>query len=86
MLINVYLYFHIVLVAEIVKHFIPRLVELHNYNSYENKAKKKENWQILNRYIKIIFASVVLLDIFFGCIILYLCYLHITDQFIIFNV
>ena len=39
-----------VLAAEIVKHFCPRLVELHNYSSAHARAKKVENWDLLNRY------------------------------------
>ena len=38
--------------AEIVKHFAPRLVEIHNYSNSSSNTKKKENWTILNRNLK----------------------------------
>lgn len=40
-----------ILVAEIVKHFIPRLVELHNYASANSTNQKLNNWQTLNRKV-----------------------------------
>ncbi|EHB00975.1 Sperm flagellar protein 1 [Heterocephalus glaber] len=38
-----------VLVAEIVKHFHPRLVDLHNYIPASNTDQKLSNWSLLNR-------------------------------------
>jgi len=35
--------------AEVVKHFFPRLVELHNYQPTSSKKNKIYNWQALNR-------------------------------------
>lgn len=40
-----------VLVAEVVKHFHPNLVELHNYSSALAVNKKLINWHILNRKV-----------------------------------
>lgn len=40
-----------ILVAEIVKHFIPRLVEMHNYTSANSTNQKLNNWQTLNRKV-----------------------------------
>jgi len=43
-----------VLVAEVVKHFHPHLVELHNYASAHAISKKSVNWHILNRCINVL--------------------------------
>jgi len=37
-----------VLAAEIVNHFFPRLVEMHNYSAASSVDKKQYNWQTLN--------------------------------------
>ena len=37
-----------VLVAEVVSHFYPRLVELHNYSSANSLSQKMYNWNTLN--------------------------------------
>ena len=37
-----------VLVAEIVSHYFPRLVELHNYSAARSYAQKIYNWNTLN--------------------------------------
>ncbi|XP_022255649.1 sperm flagellar protein 1-like, partial [Limulus polyphemus] len=37
------------LVAEVIQHFFPRLVELHNYTPANSSSQKKENWYMLNR-------------------------------------
>ena len=37
-----------VLVAEIVSHYFPRLVELHNYSAANSYAQKIYNWNTLN--------------------------------------
>ena len=35
--------------AEVVKHYIPKLVDLHNYISAHSIAQKLYNWETLNR-------------------------------------
>ncbi|XP_039271984.1 sperm flagellar protein 1-like isoform X2 [Styela clava] len=40
-----------ILVAEVVRHFIPRLVEMHNYTSANSTNQKLNNWQTLNRKV-----------------------------------
>ncbi|XP_048193959.1 sperm flagellar protein 1-like [Perognathus longimembris pacificus] len=40
-----------VLVAEIVKHFCPRLVDLHNYVPACSTDQKLSNWSLLNRKV-----------------------------------
>lgn len=37
------------MLAEIVKHFYPRLVDLHNYVPTCNTDQKLSNWSVLNR-------------------------------------
>ncbi|XP_045424370.1 uncharacterized protein LOC123650033 isoform X2 [Lemur catta] len=39
------------MLAEIVKHFHPRLVDLHNYTPTCNTDQKLSNWHILNRKV-----------------------------------
>ena len=38
-----------VLMAEIVKHFFPKLVQLHNYSTASSYTQKLYNWNTLNR-------------------------------------
>jgi hypothetical protein len=38
-----------VLVAEIVSHFFPKIVDLHNYSSGNSVQLKQSNWNTLNR-------------------------------------
>ncbi|KAH9524887.1 Sperm flagellar protein 1 [Bulinus truncatus] len=40
-----------VLVAEVVRHFIPKLVELHNYTPGSSTPQKMQNWFLLNRKV-----------------------------------
>lgn len=40
-----------VLVAEIVAHFLPKMVELHNYSSASSQGQKLINWDTLNRKV-----------------------------------
>ena len=40
-----------VLVAEIVHHFIPKLVEIHNYSAANSVTQKKDNWSTLQRKV-----------------------------------
>lgn len=37
-----------VLVAEVVKHYIPKLVDLHNYSAAHSVAQKIYNWNTIN--------------------------------------
>ena len=37
-----------VLVAEIVKHFLPKMVEMHNYSQAHSVSQKTYNWNTLN--------------------------------------
>lgn len=39
------------LLAEIIKSYLPRLVELHNYPSCSSIIKKRDNWNVLNRKV-----------------------------------
>jgi len=39
--------------AEVVKHFFPRLVELHNYSAAHSMQQKIYNWETLNRTVRI---------------------------------
>lgn len=38
-----------VMIAEVVRHFFPRMVDLHNYSPANSKGPKVVNWQTLNR-------------------------------------
>lgn len=40
-----------VLLAEVIKHYYPTLVELHNYQSASSTKIKEHNWQTLNRKV-----------------------------------
>ncbi|KAK7493242.1 hypothetical protein BaRGS_00015579 [Batillaria attramentaria] len=40
-----------VLVAEMIKHYFPRMVELHNYTPAHSSKQKMENWYLLNRRV-----------------------------------
>jgi len=40
-----------VLMSEVVKHFFPRMVDLHNYIKAEAFDKKKPNWKLLNHKV-----------------------------------
>ncbi|ESO98403.1 hypothetical protein LOTGIDRAFT_178147 [Lottia gigantea] len=40
-----------VLVAEVVKHSLPKLVELHNYAPANSTTHKIQNWSLLNRKV-----------------------------------
>jgi hypothetical protein len=42
-----------VLVAEVVSHFYPKQVDLHNYPAASSVAQRKVNWQTLNRKVLI---------------------------------
>lgn len=46
-----------VLVAEIVNHYVPRLVELHNYSAAHSVSAKTYNWNTLNRISLEIFSN-----------------------------
>lgn len=38
-----------VLLAEIVHHFVPKYVEIHNYSAANSTTQKLYNWNTLNR-------------------------------------
>eukprot|EP00039_Didymoeca_costata_P017158 m.316040 g.316040 ORF g.316040 m.316040 type:complete len:237 (+) comp16499_c0_seq8:254-964(+) len=40
-----------VLVAEVIRHFIPKIVELHNYQPASAVKQKLENWHVLQRKV-----------------------------------
>jgi len=37
--------------AEVLHHFYPKIVELHNYVGASSASKKKDNWITLNRKV-----------------------------------
>jgi hypothetical protein len=37
--------------AEVIRHFLPKLVELHNYSAANSVSQKFYNWKTLNRKI-----------------------------------
>ena len=39
------------LLAEIIKNYLPRLVDLHNYPSCSNSKHKESNWNVLNNKV-----------------------------------
>ena len=41
----------IVLLAEVVKHFFPHLVEIHNYSAAHSVSQKTYNWNTLNQKV-----------------------------------
>eukprot|EP00771_Trimastix_marina_P001773 gnl/Trimastix_PCT/2873.p1 GENE.gnl/Trimastix_PCT/2873~~gnl/Trimastix_PCT/2873.p1 ORF type:complete len:291 (+),score=59.76 gnl/Trimastix_PCT/2873:65-937(+) len=40
-----------VLMAEVVKHFLPKIVDLHNYSSANSLSQKMYNWETLNQKV-----------------------------------
>lgn len=56
-IISVTLFPSEVLTAEIVHHFLPHLVELHNYSPANSSLQKMENWKTLNSKMKLFFHS-----------------------------
>jgi hypothetical protein len=40
-----------VLVAEVVKQYVPHLVELHNYSAAHSVSQKTYNWNTLNQKV-----------------------------------
>jgi hypothetical protein len=42
-------FFFLVAAAEVVQHFAPKLVELHNYSPANAVSQKLYNWNTLNR-------------------------------------
>lgn len=44
-----------VLVAEIVAHYFPRAVELHNYSAASSITQKMYNWNTLNQKVTSLF-------------------------------
>jgi hypothetical protein len=41
----------VVLLAEVVKHYIPHLVEIHNYSAAHSVSQKTYNWNTLNQKV-----------------------------------
>ena len=41
-----------VLTAEVIHHFVPRLVDLHNYSPANATRQKAENWRLLNSKLR----------------------------------
>lgn len=39
----------LVMAAEVVKYFLPKLVDLHNYTPANSTQQKLSNWNVLNR-------------------------------------
>lgn len=46
-----FLTLYLVLVAEVVKHFLPHLVEIHNYSAAHSVSQKSYNWNTLNQKV-----------------------------------
>uniref|UniRef100_A0A3B5Q0F4 Sperm flagellar 1 n=1 Tax=Xiphophorus maculatus TaxID=8083 RepID=A0A3B5Q0F4_XIPMA len=40
-----------VMVAEIVKHYFPRIVDIHNYITSCKTQQKRNNWKLLNKKV-----------------------------------
>ena len=40
-----------VLIAEVVKHFLPNIVDLHNYSNAHSVGQKTANWNTLNQKV-----------------------------------
>uniref|UniRef100_A0A3Q2CD66 Sperm flagellar 1 n=1 Tax=Cyprinodon variegatus TaxID=28743 RepID=A0A3Q2CD66_CYPVA len=43
--------FHAVMIAEIIQHFFPKFVDLHNYSSCCKIQQKLSNWSLLNKRV-----------------------------------
>ena len=41
--------FFVVMAAEIVHYFFPRIIEIHNYPAANSTTQKLDNWRLLNR-------------------------------------
>ena len=39
-----------VLAAEVIKHFLPKSIDIHNYTSASSTPQKMQNWHLLNRW------------------------------------
>ena len=61
-----------VLVAEVVAHFYPRLVELHNYSSANSLSQKMYNWNTLNSKARTCHTLVVFFQLNFSSASAYL--------------
>lgn len=40
-----------VMAAEVIAHFLPRLIETHNYQPCAGRVQKKGNWDTLNKKV-----------------------------------
>lgn len=54
-------FWFVVLAAEVVNHYFPKIVDLHNYSPANSTNQKLENWRTLNRECNIVLYSIVLL-------------------------
>lgn len=41
----------LVLIAEVMKHFLPNIVDLHNYSNAHSIQQKSANWNTLNQKV-----------------------------------
>ncbi len=54
-----------VLMAEVIKHFYPKLVQMHNYSAASSVTQKLYNWNTLSRFVQIflyIFSVITLIS------------------------
>ena len=51
--------FSLVMAAEIVHHFFPRIIEIHNYPAANSTTQKLDNWRLLNRMFPISSCSYI---------------------------
>ena len=59
-----------VLAAEVVRHFLPKLVELHNYSPANSTQQKMDNWRTVNsQYPKNLMKSTILHTLYNVCFI-----------------
>jgi hypothetical protein len=40
-----------VMMAEVVKHFFPKMIDMHNYGAVSNIQQKQHNWLMLNHKV-----------------------------------
>ena len=57
----------VVMAAEVVKYFFPKLVDLHNYIPAHSTQQKLSNWSVLNRQEKHILEHILDVCVYSGC-------------------
>lgn len=62
---EIFLKYFSVLVAEIVAHFLPKMVEIHNYSSASSQAQKLTNWDTLNSKCQLSYSAYAYINISF---------------------